>query len=285
MNAERPAADASVMPCPPSDAPKSAWMRLKRFPLADILKFLALAGVLTWLVSRGTEMLGYNWQWYRVPRYLYSVEGGEVLAGPLLEGLMVTFRITGASLLLSCIFGLVAAILRLSNSFMGRLVARLYVEVIRNTPLLVQLFFIYFVLSPVLNIERFTSAVLTLSLFEGAYAAEIFRSGILSINKGQWEASFSLGMNRFKAYRYVILPQAIRRMLPPLTSQAISLIKDSALVSTIAVYDLTMQTQAIIAETYLTFELWFTVAGMYLAVTLLLSFAVHVMEARIKIRS
>ena len=145
------------------------------------------------------------------------------------------------------------------------------------------MFFIYFVLGPVLGINRMTSAVLALSLFEGAYASEIFRAGIVSIQRGQWEATYSLGLSAFDTYYYVILPQAIRRILPPLTSQAISLIKDSALVSTIAIYDLTMQAQAVIAETFLTFELWFTVAVMYLVVTVTLSFIVHWMENRFKV--
>jgi polar amino acid transport system permease protein len=156
-------------------------------------------------------------------------------------------------------------------------------ELIRNTPLLVQLFFIYFVLSPGLDISRFASAVLSLSLFEGAYASEIFRAGIVSIHRGQWEAAYSLGLTTFHTYRCIILPQAIRRVLPPLTSQAISLVKDSALVSTIAVYDLTMQGRAIIAETYLTFELWFTIAAIYLLITVSLSTVVNIMENRLRV--
>jgi polar amino acid transport system permease protein len=162
-------------------------------------------------------------------------------------------------------------------------VARGYLELVRNTPLLVQLFFIYFVLSPIFEISAFASAVLTLSLFEGAYASEIFRAGILSIHRNQWEAAFSLGLGTWRTYRLVILPQAVRRILPPLTSQAVSLVKDSALVSTIAIYDLTMQGQAIIAETYLVFEIWFTVAAIYLGVTLALSFSVALLEKRLKV--
>jgi polar amino acid transport system permease protein len=182
------------------------------------------------------------------------------------------------SLVLAFIFGLVAAIFRLSHSPLARGLARTYLELIRNTPLLVQIFFMYFVLSPVLDISRFSSAVLALSLFEGAYASEIFRAGILSIHKGQWEAAQSLGLSGYHTYRHIILPQAIGRILPPLTGQAISLIKDSALVSTIAIYDLTMQGRAIIAETYLTFELWFTIAGIYLLLTLTLSLLVNRIE-------
>jgi polar amino acid transport system permease protein len=120
--------------------------------------------------------------------------------------------------------------------------------------------------------------VLALSLFEGAYASEIIRAGILAIPKGQSEASASLGMSRYQNYRYVVLPQALRQMVPPLTSQAISLIKDSALVSTIAIYDLTMQGQQIVAETFLTFEIWFTVAAIYLSLTLLLSLLVKFLD-------
>jgi polar amino acid transport system permease protein len=198
---------------------------------------------------------------------------------------MVTFRITGISLVLSFAFGLATALFRLSDSFVARVLARGYLEFIRNTPLLVQLFFIYFVLGPILDINRFTSAILALSLFEGAYASEIFRAGIVSVQKGQWEAAYSLGLRGFDTYWYIILPQAIRRILPPLTSQAVSLVKDSALVSTIAIYDLTMRAQEIIAETYLAFEVWFTVAAIYLAITVTLSFVVHFLENRIKVET
>ena len=247
----------------------------------DVIKFLLVIAALTWLMARGTERLGYNWQWYRVPQYILSFENGDFVTGPLLHGLMVTLRITAMSLVLAFVLGLVTALFRLSNAFLARALARAYLESIRNTPLLVQLFFIYFVLSPVLDISRFASAVLALSLFEGAYASEIFRAGIVSIQRGQWEAAYSLGLTTFHTYRYIILPQAIRRVLPPLTNQAISLAKDSALVSTIAIYDLTMQGRAVIAETYLTFELWFTIAAIYLLITLSLSLVVNSMEKRI----
>ncbi len=185
--------------------------------------------------------------------------------------------------MLAFTIGLTTALFRLSNSFVARSIAQFYLETSRNTPLLIQLFFIYFVAGPVVGLGRFPSAVLALSLFEGAYASEIFRAGIVSISRGQREASYSLGLSTLDAYRFIILPQAIRRILPPLTSQAISLIKDSALVSTIAIYDLTMQAQALIAETFLTFELWFTVGGMYLAVTTVLSLFVNYLENRFRI--
>ncbi|MBW1915592.1 MAG: amino acid ABC transporter permease [Deltaproteobacteria bacterium] len=235
-------------------------------------------------MARGTGILNYNWQWYQIPQYVFSFENGSFISGPLLGGLIVTLHISGLSLILSFILGLVTALLRLSNSFAAKGLARLYLEIIRNTPLIVQLFFIYFVLSPLLDISRFTSAVLALSLFEGAYASEIFRSGIISIHKGQWEAAHSLGLNRFQAYRDIILPQAIQRILPPLSSQAISLVKDSALVSTIAIYDLTMQGRVIISQTYLVFEIWFTVAAIYLIILVSMSFAVNFLENHLRLK-
>lgn len=257
------------------------WKKL--FPAVDLTGFTLLIGTLIWLVLNGTRLLGYHWQWYRVPRFIASFSDGRLLPGPLAEGLLVTLKISCVSLVLAFAIGLATAILRLSSSFVGRSMARVYLEIIRNTPLLVQLFFIYFVLSPVLDISRFASAVLALSLFEGAYASEIFRAGIISIPKGQWEAAFSSGLSTAQTYRHIVFPQAMRQILPPMTGQAISLIKDSALVSTIAIYDLTMQGQSIIAETFLTFEIWFTVAAIYLAITLILSGVANLLENRYRL--
>jgi polar amino acid transport system permease protein len=254
----------------------------RRSALTDYGKFLLLAALAVWLLTLGIHGLGYHWQWYRVPRFLFTKEGGGWTAGPLLQGLLVTLRISALALVFTLILGLTAAIFRLSASFTARALARGYLELIRNTPLLIQIFFIYFVLSPVLEIGAFASAVLALSLFEGAYAAEILRAGITSLNRGQWEAAHSLGLGVLDTYRDIILPQAVRRVLPPLAGQGISLVKDSSLVSTIAIYDLTMQGQKIVAETFLAFEIWFTVAAIYLVMTFGLSFAVRVLEQRMK---
>lgn len=252
---------------------------------AWLVKTVVILGVPALLLIRGFVHSGYNWQWYRVSRYIVSMQEGIWRIGPLLEGLRVTLRVATAGLLLALTIGLMTALFRRSNAIMARILARSYLELIRNTPLLVQLFFIYFVLSPILDIGRFASAVLALALFEGAYISEIFRAGIMSIHKGQWEAAYSLGMRTSDVYRFIILPQVIRRILPPLTGQAISLIKDSALVSTIAVYDLTMQGQVVIAETYLAFEIWFTVAAIYLLMTITLSIPAHMMEKRFGIKA
>ena len=246
--------------------------------LRDTVKFLIIISLIIWIISAGSEKLHYNWQWYRVKQFLFTFDQGNFIPGPLLQGLWITLKITLISLFLTLIFGLTAAVFRLSNSLVAGMVARVYVETIRNTPLLIQLLFNYFVLSPILGISPFMTAVITLSLYEGAYASEIIRAGIQSIDKGQWESARSSGLNKFQTYYYVIIPQSYKFLVPPLTNQSVALIKDSALVSTIAIYDLTMQGQVIISNTFLTFEIWFTVAAIYLAVALTITAAVSLLE-------
>lgn len=254
---------------------------LSKSVVPDILGFLILIGVLAALFAYNTAALGYRWQWRRVPQFLVTPVDGVWTAGPLLVGLGVTLRLVVISMVLSLVIALVTALLRLSRSVLAQGVARVYLEVIRNTPLIVQLFFTYFVIAPLVGMDGWTSAVIALSFFEGAYASEIIRGGIVSLPMGQWEASYSIGLGRRDVLRFVVLPQALRRILPPLVGQAISLIKDSALVSTIAIYELTMRGQVIVARTFLAFEIWFVVAGMYLVITVALSVTVSILRNRL----
>jgi len=265
----------------PSGRPAPPLLLNLRSGLRDWLLFLLLASGLVWLALRGAGGLGYNWQWYQVPRALLIDHDGTLAPGPLLEGLFVTLRLTGLSFAGAFAVGLAAALLRLSGSWSGRILARGYLELVRNTPLLIQLFFLYFVLSPVLGMDAFATAVLGLSLFEGAYVSEILRAGVLSVDPGQWDAARSLGMGRFQAYVSVILPQAVRRVLPPLAGQGVSLIKDSSLASAIAIGELTLRGQNIVSETFLSFEIWFTVAAIYWIVTTALSGAADALERRL----
>jgi len=258
--------------------PKPAASSLGGPVLRDGLLFaLAVAGFL-WLVARGAATLGYNWQWYRVPAFVITPEN---TAGPLLQGLEVTLKLTALSGLGALCCGLAAALLRLSGSVAGRALARCYMEAVRNTPLLIQLLFLYFVLAPVIGMDALTTAVLGLSLFEGAYVSEILRAGIVSQDPGQWDAARSLGMSTFSAYRLVILPQAVRHVLPPLASQSVSLVKDSSLASAIAIGELTLRGSSIVAETFLSFEIWFTVAALYWLVTTALSILASTLEQRL----
>ncbi len=230
----------------------------------------------------GYQNLEYNWQWYRIKSYLFVFENGKFTRGLLLDGLLITLKISSISLVLSFIIGFLSAFARLSASPALKSLSWLYVETIRNTPLLIQIFLIYFVISPVFNIPAFASAVIALSLFEGAYSSEIIRSGIINIPRGQYEAAQSIGLSVPGIYIKVIIPQMLRQTLPMLAGQSVSLIKDSALVSTISIYDLTMQGQRIVSETFLTFEIWFTIALCYLSITASLSFIIRRFENKLK---
>ena len=250
-------------------------------PWFEVLQFAVFVGALLGLAVSGAMRMGYNWQWYRIPAYIAEISDGELIWGPLARGLLVTLELTGWSVLLTLAIGLTAALLRLSDSFSGRILAKSYLEVVRSTPLLIQIYLFYFVLGPILGLDRFWVGVLALSVFEGAFAGEVIRAGILSVRRGQWEAGASLGLTRIELYRSVILPQAIPLMLPPLTGIVISLIRNSAIVSVIAVFDLTTEARNIIAETFLSFEIWITVAAIYLTFTVVLSAFATRLEHRV----
>jgi polar amino acid transport system permease protein len=260
--------------------------RLRRLwgsPVVSVAKFVVLIVGLGWLMARGAAGMSYQWQWYRVPPFIVRRVDGDLVWGPLVHGLLVTLDITLWSLLLTLVIGLATALLRLSGSVVGRGVARAYVETIRNTPLLVQLYLFYFALGPLFDLDRYLTGILTLAVFEGAYASEIFRAGILAVGRGQWEAARSQGLSTPMTYRWVIFPQALRIILPPLTGQVISLVKASAMVSVIAIFDLTTEGRNIIADTFMTFEIWLTVAAMYLLVAGVLSVAVTALERRLRV--
>lgn len=237
--------------------------------------------VLVWLFWRGAAAMDYNWQWYRIQPFFYRVIDGELIWGPLPRGLMQTLKLAGIAGLLAIAIGFATAFARLSSSFAGRVLARTYLEAIRNTPLLVQLFLFYFVLAPIFQIDRFWAGVLTLAFFEGSFAAEIIRGGIIGVDRGQYEAGDAIGLTARDKYRYVVIPQALPLILPPLTGLIISLIKHSAIVSVIAVSELTTAGLNLISETFMAFEIWFLVAGIYLALTITLSIGVSLFERRI----
>lgn len=213
----------------------------------------------------------YEWQWNRVWRHFGQWTASGFRAGPLLKGLLLTLGIASIGLGFSVILGLGLALMRFSASPFYRLLASIHIGLFRNTPLLLQLFFIYFLVAPLFDLGPFWSAVISLAAFEGAYLAEIFRAGILAVPRQQWEAALSLGFNLSSTFFMVILPQAVRNVMPALTNQAVSLVKDTSLVSAIAVADLTLQAQAIIAETFLAFEVWLLVAAIYLLISLCIS--------------
>ena len=256
--------------------------RLWQSPVSGVLQYAIVMIGLVWVTIEGAAGMGYNWQSYQIPRYFYRVIDEELIWGPLATGLVITIEISLYSMLLTLVLGLLTALLRMSNSLSGQVLARVYLETIRNTPMLVQIYVFYFVIAPVLGIDRFWTGVLCLGLFEGSFASEIIRAGINSVPRGQWEAASSVGLSRFASYRYVVLPQAIPLMLPPMTGVLINLIKHSAIVSVIAVFELTTEGRNIIADTYMAFEVWLTVAGIYLVLTVSLSICVGYLERRLR---
>ncbi len=246
-------------------------MKILKPVLSALLQIILLIAGIGWLLQSGAEAMQYQWQWDRVPDFIAFFEDGEWWPAELLEGLLVTINISFLSLVATLVIGLATALLRLSNSLVGRVIARIYIELIRNTPLLVQIYLLYFVFGPMIGLDRFATAILALALFQGAYTAEIFRAGLNSIPKGQFEAAKSLGLSPFSTYRDIILPQMLQRTLPPLTNEVVSLIKNSSIVSVMAIFDLTTEGRNIVSETAMPFEIWFTVAAIYLLLTLTLS--------------
>ena len=201
--------------------------------------------------------------------------------GPLLVGLWMTLKISALALVFALALGLVAGLGRVSRNPAVFNLATTYVELIRGTPLLVQIFIFYFFIGTVLQLSAFAAGVAALAVFTGAYVAEIVRAGIEAVPRGQGEAARSLGMSAWQSMRHVILPQALRRTLPPLAGQFINLIKDSSLVSVIAITDLSKAGREVVSSTFSAFEVWFTVAALYLVLTGSLSLLVRRLEKRL----
>lgn len=254
-----------------------AWHRSSWF---DALQFLVLLSMMTALILQGAGGMGYEWKWHKVPQYIYRVVDGGLIWGPLMKGVFVTLNIAWAAGLVAMAVGLLAALLRLSGTRVGSAIAWIYIEVIRNTPILVQVLIFYFIIAAVLDISRQWAGILCLAFYEGAFTAEIIRGAIVAVRKGQREAAQSLGFSNFDMYRDIILPQAVPLMLPPLGGILVNLVKHSAIVSVIAVFDLTTEARTVVSDTFMAFEIWLTAAGMYLVMTVSLSLMVGWLERR-----
>ncbi len=275
-----------------------------------------IGGVGLYLTYRMTVSLEYKWNWGIIPQYLfrYDTEEQRWVPNLLMQGFLTTIRLSVWSTILATVLGTIAGIFRLSPSFFKRLIGRTYVELVRNIPPLVLVFLFYFFLgdqlmmalgvddfvrkssehtqallalffAPPARFSAFLSAVITLALYEGAYITEIIRAGIQSIEKGQWEASYALGLSWWQQMRYIVLPQAIQRILPALAGQFISAIKDSAIVSIISIQELTFQGLELMAATYLTFEVWMTITVLYFVLTGACSLAVRRLEMYVQNRT
>lgn len=199
----------------------------------------------------------------------------------LLRGAVTTVAISASAMSLALVLGLFAAIGRMSRRRTLRFISGFYVEVIRGTPLLVQLFIVYYGLpSYGIRLDPFVAGFLTLGIHYGAYLSEVYRAGILSVDRGQWEAAASIGMTRSAVLRVIILPQAIRVILPPIGNYFISMLKDSALTATITVSELLRVGQLRVAITFRAMDIYLMVAAIYLALSFPLSLLIRRLEKR-----
>jgi len=278
--------------------PAEVTRRRHRFTVLDVMILLIVAAGAIFIFHRIRDGLHYRWEWEAIPQYLLRRDPatGTWMPNVLLQGFFATIRLSIWATLLASLVGTAMGLLRMSACRFRRWVGSAYVELTRNTPPLVLVFLFYFfigeqllpsvglealirrqssetqalvtaLMAPPGRLTAFASAVVTLSIFEGAYIAEIVRAGVQSIEKGQREAAAALGLTRRQCMRYVILPQAIQRILPPLGGQFISTIKDSAIVSVISIQELTFRGMELMSATYLTFETWITITGLYFILT------------------
>lgn len=204
----------------------------------------------------------------------------------LLEGLQTTLYIFIIAIIIGFIIGLVIALMRLAPIKPLNWIAVIFIDAIRGTPFLVQLFFIYFGVNSLsfISFNNTTAGIITVAINAGAYFAEIIRAGIQSIDKGQTEAARSLGLTGIQNMRHIILPQAFRRMLPTITNQSIISLKDTSLLSVIGIADLTQQGEIQSAATFEAFNIWLTVGIIYFIIIYLLTLLANFLERRFVMR-
>ena len=284
-----------------------------RITATDLILLAGVGVAVVWLLYQATVQAQYRWNWQAIPQYLLRLDekSGQWVPGLILQGVLVTLRLSFWATLIALFIGTIMGLFRTSCSRYRRMIGTGYVEIIRNIPVLVWIFlFYYFIgdrLLPAIGIGRttftggsplsgllrlfvaepsqvsiFISGTVALAVYEGAYITEIIRAGIQSIDKGQWEASSGLGFTRTQQLRYIIFPQALRRIMPPLAGQFISTIKDSAIVSVISIQELTFQGMELMAATFLTFEVWITILGIYFVLCLICSLLVERFELHLK---
>jgi len=284
-----------------------------RFRWLDALIIVLLAAFAFYVAYRIKVGLNYRWHWKSIPQYLLfrHPETGRWTVNYILQGLFTTLRLSFWATLLAIVIGTLMGVFRTTKSLFLRMIGRTYVELIRNLPPLVLVFIFYFfvadqimpifgldpfvrsrslgtqavlsmLFAPVSLFTQFISSVITIAFFEGAYIAEIIRAGIESVERGQREAAYALGLSWLDQMRFVVLPQAIKRILPALAGQFISTIKDSAIVAAISIQELTYQGMQLAVSTHFIFEVWILVSLLYLVLTLTLSLGVSRLEKRLR---
>ena len=282
-----------------------------RLTALDFVLFGLVVAAVVFVVWRVNAVLVYDWNWPRVFNFVvrYDEETGQWVANLLVQGLLTTIRLAFWGTILAALIGLVMGYWRTCETLALRIISRTYVELIRNIPPLIFIFIFYFFLAsqlfPAVGLDRlntsspwvdnpvfrfafgdprllnnFLSGLICLALFEAAYITEIVRAGIQSVPKGQWEGGRAIGLSRRNLLRDIIFPQAIRKILPPLAGQFITLIKDSAIISLISVQELTFLATEVAASTTKVFETWILVGAMYFALCYFFAFVFARLERR-----
>jgi len=285
---------------------------LKKLHWLDFLILGCVIAFFTYVFVQMSGNLNYHWRWEKIPNYIFKYHTGrkEWFANLLLQGLIVTVRVSIYATILALILGVVLGIARCSHNLVIRMLARTYLEFLRNIPPLVVIFIFYFFLAEqiiqAMNIESWSykiakmennqiweffcgdmrrfpslvSGVIVLALFESAFVGEIVRAGIQSVDRGQQEAARSVGMSGFQEMQYIVLPQAMKKIMPPMANQFITLIKDSSIISLISVQELTYKTAELVSSTHMIFEAWLTTAAFYFVICFGLSLVFRKLERR-----
>ncbi|MDR2945440.1 MAG: amino acid ABC transporter permease [Candidatus Adiutrix sp.] len=243
--------------------------------------YLATYDQIAALLVSAMPGLGESWGWLKKiagPEYVNSYRDAFLFIMP--DGFYVTLQVTCLGIGVSIPVGIMTGLCRVSRIRIINLIASVYVEVVRGIPLLVQLFYIYYGVASIIRINPFMAAIISIGFCYGAYIGEVVRSGIEAVDRGQREAAMSLGFTPFQAMRHVILPQAIRTILPPLGNECISMLKDSSLVSMVAIIDILRRGREYASTTFNYFESYTMVALSYLFITLILSKGVSLLETR-----
>lgn len=300
---------------PPLHVLPVPWLRrcCSRWTALDTILLTALIFVVTAACWKVVTQLRYHWNWLTLFGHVIRIDPdtGSPTPGALLQGLATTIRLSLWAMLVATPIGLAIALLRSSRRLFNRWTGRTFLELVRNTPPIVVIFIGYYFFSerllsvfdvsdtlqdlpesallwieagfgPRSQLPAFLSATASIAVIEAVYIAEIIRGGIRSIDHGQVEASEALGLNRLQQLRYVVLPQVVRNILPPLSGQFVSTIKDSAIVSVISIQELCFQGTEIISATHLHFETWITVTLMYAVLTFTLSYGISRLERRVR---
>ena len=284
--------------------------RFRALDVVIVLLCLAAGVILYYRIQYGLE---YKGNWSAIPQFLFrrDAETGRLVPNYLLQGLLTTLKLSIWATILALIVGVVIALFRTSTTLFLRMVGRTYVELIRNLPPLVLIFIFYFFvvdqIMPLFGVDafirsrseggqrvlaillaekslfvQFISGIVTLAFFEGAYIAEVIRAGIESIERGQREAAYSLGLSWLDEMRFVIMPQVIKRVLPALANEFINTIKYSAIASVVSIQELTFMGRQVVVATRTIFETWITVSVMYMTLTLTLSLATSQLEKKLR---